>query len=134
MRISRYTLLFASALVFNACGTEEDPVDTSVDGVEFTVDAPASEGTYAFGETVRMEGSIYNEAGLHGLALELVNTSNDSTVFYSEEHAHGTEVNYSETWVNNMTEQVTMQLTITAAITHDNDLETEVITFTCLPN
>lgn len=116
-----------------AC-TQEDPIqDNPMPTVEFSIMNPAEGAMYMLGDTVKIEGSVAYEPGLHGYSLEVINTHMDSTVFYIDEHAHGGEINFSEFWVNDVMHHSDMLLIVSAAVNHEGDTESDTVHFHCHP-
>lgn len=131
-RIFQLSILAVSALGLISCEREviqDDPAPT----VSFNMMAPLNMSTYHLGDTVHIHGDIQYQPGLHGYALEIYNTSADTVVFTSEEHAHGTSINIHEMWVNDVTQHSDMRLIISAEISHDGMTVSDTIHFHCHP-
>ncbi len=131
MKTSRTAiLLFLLALIFVSCQQENLPV---LNPVEFDINQPIENAIYNYGDTVFIESLISWENELHGYEVFIKQLDNDSIVFNTHAHNDSHQMNIYKIWVNKVKVGCQMKLIIKAYTSHEEQWETSMVNFTCLP-
>lgn len=147
---TKYLALLFLALVLLACGKEGckdpsavnfDPSAKKDDGscqypqAMLSIGSPQEGQTFSLGDTVQILGTATHNASMHGWELFLVNTSTEpvDTVMTINEHDHGTTLNVSEKWINDVSMHSDMALTIQIDVDHSGTMLVEQVHFHCHP-
>jgi len=102
---------------------------------ELTITSPGEGTTFMHGQVVEIQATATAPESMHGYSLYLVNTSTaePDTVMQMDEHEHGTTINISEEWTNDVTMHSDMELTIKVEVDHDATELVETVHFHCHP-
>lgn len=129
------TYLIAGALfsfAFSACKkSDSTPVEPVVTDAQITVDNPQAGADYAPGAIVAINGKIINTTEMHGYKLVIIQKADSAELFSKEVHEHGTEINFSESWTNDLQADADVQLQVIAVLDHDGHTSTKTVDFHC---
>ncbi|PWL23500.1 MAG: hypothetical protein DCO96_15695 [Fluviicola sp. XM-24bin1] len=126
-----------AAIAITACQKEE-VVDehnhdhSSNEPISITFNSPNENETFNFNEEVSVSGWISRNGQIHGYTVELINQSNQDSVLYSHDvHDHGSEMEFSDLWTNNLQDTSSVLIRITAFGDHEastSEIATRLIT------
>lgn len=124
-----------STLFITSCKREDEKQPTTIaETVKFTPTSQIEGNTYTQGDTVWIKMELSYSKGLHGYEITIKNTTDNNTiVFDTEEHAHGTTAAIDTFWVNNVKNHSAMRMEIAAIKDHDGNSDKKEITFHCHP-
>lgn len=105
-----------------------DPAITIEEQSNVEIASPYESQTFKTNDTVFIKAQINAGVEMHGYEISLV--KNDSVVIYAEsEHVHCTEIDIEKKWVNNLTGQNELKLTIKATVDHEGMEMSKCIVF-----
>ncbi|XOV67630.1 MAG: hypothetical protein ACFHU9_00390 [Fluviicola sp.] len=124
------------ALLLAACNKNEPWDNTSSnngnESIAITFNTPNENESFDFNETVNVEGWVIGTSHVHGYTVELINQSNQDSILYSHEvHDHGNELQFIESWTNNLSDTSDVLIRIEAFGDHEggsSETITRVIT------
>ena len=119
-----FVLFATSSVTFTACKHGEDDPEVTINLLE-----PTEGATFAVGETVNVRADITSTEEMHGYEVEIRRMDNNSVLFATDAHGHGTEMTVDETWVNTLTggEQHII-VEVRAIINHQGETVSESVT------
>lgn len=132
MRCIIFCLFLGSLFLLGACSKEE-----TTPKLEATIHitSPSPGQVFEKGDTIHIEADIEAKQELHGWELVIRKKADNSVVYTTDKHTHGTTLHIHDHWVNDVTQHSDMVLEITAALDHSGDnLKTEKVDFHCHPN
>lgn len=130
-------ILALGALTLTACNKDEPGDGHNHDHgggnpIMFTFNTPNENESFDFNQAVTAEGWITSTSGVHGYIIELLNQSNQDSVLYTHEvHDHGNELQFNDTWTNNLQDTSTVMIRIVAFGDHEaitSDTATRIVT------
>jgi hypothetical protein len=112
------------ALLIVACNKKEpgenNPSNIGNESIAITINTPNENESFDFNETVSVEGWVIGTSHVHGYTVELINQSNQDSILYSHEvHDHGNELQFQETWTNNLSDTSTVLIRVEAFGDHE---------------
>lgn len=124
--------LIATTIFASSCKKEVPQTnDQEQRQTTITITSPSENQEIEENATVNITGKIESSESLHGYEI-IIRKKADSTVhFYKEEHAHGTVINYTESWVNNLHGHNEMELEVKAILDHDGTSTSKKVNFHC---
>lgn len=144
----KYLIIGLVAVTAVACGKEGckdpsaanyDPDAKKDDGscvypeAQLVISSPEAGAMYGLGEAVQITAQATHFESMHGWELFLVNTTTGDTVHSADDHAHGTELNISSSWINDVDDHSDMKLTVVAEIDHSGSTIEKHVHFHCHP-
>lgn len=144
----KYLLFGLITLTAVSCGKEgcKDPTATNYDPdakkddgsciypeAELIISSPEPGAMYGLGEDVMISAQATYTESMHGWELFLVNTTTGDTVHTAEAHDHGTVLNISSTWVNDVGDHSDMELTVITELEHSGSILVKHVQFHCHP-
>lgn len=121
------TILIGMSTVI-ACKKDE-PATTAV--IEFI--EPSSMDTIISGEELHAEGTIVGNNEMHGYSLKMVNETTNEVLVNIASSSHATSYAFHEHWVNNVTQNAVVAVTITANLDDAGNQATKTVKVVCLP-
>lgn len=123
-------LALATSLSFFACEKEEHQHDA-----EISILAPTAGQTFSLNQTVSIQADITSEEELHGWEITLRKKSDNTVLYTTDKHTHGTTLEIREQWVNNVTAHTDVVLEVKVALDHtSSETKTATVEFHCHPN
>jgi len=123
-------LTLATSLSFFACDKEEHQHDA-----EISILAPTAGQTFSLNQTVSIQADITSEEELHGWEITLKKKSDNTVLYTTDKHIHGTSLQIREQWVNNVTAHTDVVLEVKVALDHtSSETKTATVEFHCHPN
>ncbi len=120
------------SITLSACKkSEPTTVDPVVTEAKITVDNPQTSADYAPGALVTINGKIENTAEMHGYKIVLLQKSDSTELFSKEVHEHNTEIDFNESWTNNLPADADVQLQVIAVLDHDGHTSIKTVDFHC---
>ena len=116
--VSIIMLLAGICLLFAAC-RKEQPQGPDASLVAFAISQPLPDSVYAPGRAIPIEVQVSAPYELHGYKLALLRMPGAVPVFEAEAHAHGRQIQISESWVHNLPEASELELLIRVTIDHE---------------
>lgn len=125
--------LMATATIYTTSCNKEEPKPEPEQPVTatITITSPSANQEFEHDETVNITGKIEHSEELHGYQIIIRKKSDNSVQFQKEEHAHGTTVDFNESWVNDLHEHNEMELEVIAVIDHDGNTVSKKVNFHC---
>lgn len=129
-----------AALLFSlpACkkedpSTEDDPTEEKQ--MEITIQGPQAESTYAYNETVSIQGDIHSNFDAHGYIIRYRNASNNDSLLHEEDgHEHGEHIAFSASWNNQLNDTSNVHIEVIASSDHQGTYtETAGVDVICYP-
>lgn len=123
------------AMNFNAQAVEENGscYYAEVNDIAFSIDKPLAGSAFKLNDTVLIDAMVSTDLTIHGYEIRIINETNiGEEVFKVEEHAHDKPLHIAESWLNNISDQSSMLLIITAIIDHDQTEISDTVRFNCL--
>jgi hypothetical protein len=146
--VFKYLFIGLVAITAASCGKEgcKDPSATNYDPdakkddgsciypeAQLIISSPESDAMYALGDEVQITAQATHTESMHGWELFLVNTSTGDTVHSADAHVHGTVLNISSSWVNDVEVHSDMKLTVIAELDHSGSTIVKHVHFHCHP-
>ncbi len=129
-------LLYISLLLLSvsivSCKKETEEEEPAANAV-ITINTPNENEVYAYGDTVKITGTIAADAEMHGYNVRLVNLSSGMNILNQGYHEHGSSFIVNESWKNSVSDTTQMKIIIDAAIDHEGNLTTKERIITCYP-
>lgn len=123
-------LALATGMSFFAC--EKDKHDHEA---EITILSPTAGQTFSLNQTVSIQADITSEEELHGWEITLKKKSDNTVLYTTDKHTHGTSLQIREQWVNNVTAHTDVVLEVKVALDHtSSETKTATVEFHCHPN
>jgi hypothetical protein len=123
-----------SALSITACHDKDDHNHNHSSQKGIQVDDPADNGLFYLNDTVHMNIHMTAEEQMHGFDIKIINTdANDTLVYDTSAHAHGTDLHFHEYWINDVKTHSDMQLIVTVILDHDGNTLSDTTRFHCMP-
>jgi phosphate-selective porin len=130
-KIKTITLgLMATAILFATSCKKEEPTPVPAKAT-ITVTSPSETDAFDHNATVNITGKIEYSEGLHGYKIFIRKKADNSVQFEKNEHAHGTTIDFSESWVNNLDGHNDMELEVIAILDHDGNTTSKKVNFHC---
>jgi hypothetical protein len=92
------------------------------DDIEITINltSPQENAVIEATDPVQVIGSISATGEIHGYMVELINVTNSDSVLYTKNvHTHGENLNFNESWTNNLSVTSDVLVKITAFANHE---------------
>ena len=121
------------AVSITSCKKENTEDEATKEKPVFTFTSPFENQVYAFGDTVKIRGTITAGYDMHGYNVKLFNVASGMNVLNQGYHEHGGDFNVNESWKNTVSDTIQMKIIVDAAIDHEGNLATKEITITCHP-
>lgn len=116
-----FFLIIGAVCTLAAC-KKEDVQTTEEKSVDITVTNPSEGQMFMNGLEVSLEGTIESNFEMHGYAITFYNESNnDSILFETDSHSHGTMFNLHAHWTNNVTDHSNVRIEIIADDSHSGE-------------
>ncbi len=122
------TLALALIAIVASCKKTDLHAVAMVDKNDILITTPFEQQVFKSGDTVYINGSINTKTEIHGYEINLAKSNGDVIHTYSE-HSHGTEIHINDYWVNTMTGNNDIILSISAVVDHDGAELSNSITF-----
>ena len=122
------TIALVLTAVIASCKKADFPAPAIIDKNDIMIVTPFEQQVFKNSDTVYINASINAEAEMHGYEITLAKSNGDVIHTYSE-HTHGTEIHINEYWVNTMTGNNDIILSISAVVDHDGAELSNSITF-----
>ncbi len=130
-KILFFATLFLAAAT-QSCKKDEEHDHEDVE-VNISIASPTNTMHLHLNDNLDIIATISSNIEIHGYEATLKNLTADSTVWSMSEHEHGTSYSINGSWINDVVDISTMQLTIVAEVDHDGTTETKTVSFMCLP-
>lgn len=99
MKVYNYLL---GLIVLFAVGSCEESTEPELPPILFSISSPTTSQTFAYGDTVVIEGSIRCDLQMHGYEIDIIHPNQpDSVLFNSHAHIDGNIYPIYKIWVNN---------------------------------
>lgn len=98
---------------------------------QLSISEPTTNKVYHLGDVVHIQGSASHYEQLHGWSLYILNKTTGDTVYTAEDHAHATTIEIHSSWVNNVSVDSDMELSVTVIVDHDGAVITDKVNFHC---
>ena len=121
------TLLIGLSAVV-AC-KKDDPATSAV--IEFI--EPTATDTISAGDELHAEGTIIGNNEMHGYSLKMVNETTNEVLVNTTSSSHASSYAFHEHWVNNVTQNAVVAVTITANLDDAGNQATKTLKVVCLP-
>lgn len=146
--LAKYILISFFAVAAVSCGKEgcKDPSATNYDPdakkddgscvypqAQLIISSPQQDAMFGLGDEVQIAAQATHTESMHGWELLLINTSTGDTVLTEDAHVHGTTINISTSWVNNVEVHSDMELKIAVELDHAGSYLTQQVNFHCHP-
>ncbi len=129
LKFATLALFTMLTLVVISCTKDEPEPETPK--VTFTVNSPFEGQEFQHNDTVKITGKIEYSNGMHGYNITIRNKADNSVLFESDQHIHGSLLEFNESWVNNVTAHSELELEIAAVLDHDGNTASKKLTFHC---
>ncbi len=106
-------LILLVVFLVPACRKATTPPETAINILQ-----PFNNQIYHTADTVYIQGNIKHYTQLHGYQIMILNQAND-TLFFENEHAHGTLLHFDKVWVNQVSATETLRVIVVCVISHD---------------
>lgn len=114
-------LIFLSSLfscekeIINDNNTAQDEF-----AITINLTSPAENSSFEPSTVVSIIGNIHSNQTIHGYSVELINTSNnDSLLFSNNVHSHHSTLSFNSSWTNNLSDTSNVLIRITALGDHE---------------
>jgi len=124
-------LMATATLLVTSCEKDEHNHEPEPEKATITINTPTEMQTFEEDETVSITGKIEYSKGLHGYQIIIRQKSDNSVKFEKDEHAHGTSINFNESWTNNLHGHNDMELEVIAILDHDGNTTSKKVNFHC---
>lgn len=146
--IFKYLFVGFFAIAAVSCGKEgcKDPTASNYDPdakkddgsciypeAQLVISSPEADAMYGLGDEVQITAQATHTESMHGWELFLVNTTSGDTVHSIAAHEHGTSMEISSTWVNDVAGHSDMKLTIVVETDHSGTTIEKHLHFHCHP-
>ena len=101
--------------------------------VTINITSPTAGDTLAFGDTLKLAGTVSGTGEMHGYSVMMMNLLSSSMVYSKDYDIHGESYTISDFWVNNVTDTSTVQTTLDVIKDHEGNHELKTINVVCLP-
>lgn len=125
------TLLIAGFISFTSC-TKEEVLEEKNSAV-ITITDPIVDSHLHHLDTLKIRGSIVSTMDMHGYDVSIRRTSDNSEVFYFDDHYHGQNKTLNIDWPCNLNETIQLELTLTAKLDHEGTAQIQTVKFFCEP-
>lgn len=132
-------LLYISLLTISAAVVSCKKEDQTEEEYEpaavptFTIDTPIENQSFAYGDTIKITGTITSETDMHGYNVRLIDLSTNMNLVDKVYHEHGNSFTFSESKKITVSDTTQMTIIIDAAIDHEGNIATKSRSITCYP-
>lgn len=112
-----------------ACTKDEPQVNTP----KVIIKSPQNGEVFNAGDTVFIQAVLSGKVDLHGYEVTLENMNTAEKVFSYNAHVHHVEINVDTFWVNHVTTESDLTLSILAIGDHAGTTTTESVDMQCKP-
>jgi hypothetical protein len=82
-------------------------------------------------DIVPIVGTITAPTEMHGYEITLRNRTDNTVLFTTSGHAHGTAVTLNEKWTNTVSSDTEVELEVAAILDHDNNKTVKKVIIHC---
>lgn len=128
--------LLAAATLFTTTSCEKkekghDHQEPPATTTTITITTPTEGQAIDHHAMVNVTGKIESNVELHGYKIIIRQKSDNSVKFEQNKHAHGTTINFNESWENNVDGMQDMELEVIAVVDHDGNTTNKKLNFHC---
>lgn len=126
--MKKYLILSAAILAsaFTSCKKEDEHATEAT----ITINTPAANMMYDYGDTVFVNATISADEAMHGWMLGFTDESSNE-LFMVDAHEHAATYNVDTFWVNNVTATTHVTVKLTATVDHDGNEQSQEVMIHC---
>jgi hypothetical protein len=130
LAVAAFFVLFAVSCKKEDPAPKEDHAPHTTEAT-ITITSPSENQEIDHHATLNITGKIESSEELHGYKIVIRQKSDGSVKFEKSKHAHGTSIEFSETWENNVDGMQNMELEVIAILDHDGNTASSKVNFHC---